>query len=238
MPIVNSNDELVALITGSDLKKSRDFPQSSDDRNGRLMVGAAINTRGNFENTVDLLVEAGVDVLVIDTSSDASADTLLKWIKEQHPGVEVVAGNVDTMEKAEHVINAGADALQIEVESTCKLLTRKSMHFKFTILGITQGDRVLGRIPLINLFHIAKFARSRGIPVIAKIREVSHITKALALGASTVIIDATDADSKITQGVTATMQDQNICQKFLQSLILQIQKDFQKIGIRSLDELQ
>lgn len=83
------------------------------------MVGAAINTRDNSKKTVDLLVEAGVDVLVIDSSNGASAYqvSLLKWIKEQHPEVQVIAGNVVTMKQAKLLIDAGADALRIGMGS-------------------------------------------------------------------------------------------------------------------------
>ena len=109
----------MALITGRDMKISRDFPQSSDDRNGRLMVGAVVNVGETSKESVDVLVEAGVDVLVINSMRDfAGQIALIKWIKEQHPEVQVMAGNVVTVEQARLLIDAEADALQVRIESS------------------------------------------------------------------------------------------------------------------------
>uniref|UniRef100_A0A914P1Q2 IMP dehydrogenase n=1 Tax=Panagrolaimus davidi TaxID=227884 RepID=A0A914P1Q2_9BILA len=170
LPIVNSNDELVALIARTDLKKSRDFPMASYDRQGQLLVGAAINTRENSKKTVELLVEAGVDVLIIGSSNGASAYqvNLLKWIKEKYPKVQVIAGNVVSMKQAKLLIDSGADAL------------RNGMGSGSISVGRAQGSAV---------FQVARYARSRGIPVIADggIRDVGYITKTIALGASTVM---------------------------------------------------
>ncbi|TKR80307.1 hypothetical protein L596_014396 [Steinernema carpocapsae] len=87
LPIVNEKDELVKLIARTDLKKARDFPLSSYDTKGQLMVGAAINTRETAKENVRLLVQAGVDVLVVDSSNGASQYQvdLLKWIKSNYP---------------------------------------------------------------------------------------------------------------------------------------------------------
>lgn len=96
LPIIDNEDRLISLIARTDLKKSRDFPLSSYDAKGQLMVGAAINTRENAKDAVRILAEAGVDVLVIDSSQGASRYQveLLKWIKEKYPtSPQIIAGN-------------------------------------------------------------------------------------------------------------------------------------------------
>ena len=125
LPIINSNDEVIRVLTKADAEISREFPKSSDDRNGKLMVAAEIKIGKNAEQTVDLLVTAGVDVLFIQSSNDFEDQLkLLEWIKEKHSQIEVIAGNVATEEQAKRLIDAGADALQVRMgtESTCTVL--------------------------------------------------------------------------------------------------------------------
>ncbi|KHN78150.1 Inosine-5'-monophosphate dehydrogenase [Toxocara canis] len=281
LPIVNSRDELVALIARTDLKKARDFPCSSYDAKGQLRVGAAISTRESAKEAVKLLADAGVDVLVIDSSQGASTYqiNLLKWIKENYPNSpQVIAGNVVTQKQAKLLIDAGADGIRVGMgsgsicitqESPFQLLCftdesdaikvaqgvsatmrdRGSVHkfVPYLVRGIQHGfqdigvksitqlreyveggkvkferrsqnaqveggvhslhsfsyrlvkhnNRIVnvavmavGRAQGTAVYRVAKYARTRDIPVIADggIRDVGYITKALALGASTVMM--------------------------------------------------
>ncbi|KAI6193969.1 Inosine-5'-monophosphate dehydrogenase [Aphelenchoides besseyi] len=178
LPIVNDQNELVSLVSRTDLKKAREFSLSSYDSKGRLMVGAAVNTGETAREAVEKLVGAKVDVLVIDSSNGSSEYQvqLLKWIKATYPdGPQVIADNVVTMQQAKVLIDAGADALRVGMSSESI-----STHEVFGV-GRAQGTAV---------YQVARYARTRGIPVVADggTRDVGYITKALSLGASTVMM--------------------------------------------------
>ncbi|MCK5897363.1 MAG: IMP dehydrogenase, partial [Cocleimonas sp.] len=115
--VVDDNFHLCGLITVKDIQKSHDFPLASKDNNGSLLVAAAIGTGHGTEDRVAALVEAGVDIVVVDTAHGHSQGVLdrVKWVKAHYPDVQVIGGNIATAAAARDLVTAGADAVKVGI---------------------------------------------------------------------------------------------------------------------------
>jgi len=192
LPVVDSNNKLIGLITYKDITKSKDRPNAAKDSKGRLRVAAAIGVTGDVIKTVQFLYDAGVDAVVIDTAHGHHQGVInaCKLVKSNFKDLDVVVGNIATAAAAEALIEAGADALKVGIGPGSICTTR-------IIAGV-------GVPQLTAIYDVATVASKAGVPVIADggIRYSGDIVKALAAGASTIMAGSLFAGVEESPGET------------------------------------
>lgn len=185
--LVNDKRELAGLITMRDIDRVQQYPLAARDARGRLRVGAAVGVH-EYER-IAALIEAEVDVIVVDTAHGHSQNVIdtVKEIKKKHK-IDVIAGNIATAEAAEALIKAGANAVKVGIGPGAICTTRI-----ISGVGVPQITAVM---------NVAEVAEKHGIPVIADggVKHSGDITKAIAAGASTVMLGALFAGLKESPG--------------------------------------
>jgi len=194
--VVNEHFELKGLITIKDIQKKIQYPFACKDEHGRLRVGAAVGTGPDVDDRLERLTKAGIDVLVVDTAHGHSQTVIdkVKAIKIQYPSLELIAGNVATAEATQDLIDAGADAVKVGVGPGSICTTR-----------IVSGA---GVPQLTAVADCASVAKEHGIPLIADggIKYSGDLTKALAAGASSIMIGSLFAGTEESPGETVLYQ--------------------------------
>ena len=190
LPLIDSQGDLKGLITIKDIEKSMQYPNSSRDEKGRLLCGAAIGATTDVLDRVKALVDAHVDVLVLDSAHGHNINVInsVRRVKEAFPDVQLIAGNVATAEAAEALIKAGADCIKVGIGPGSICTTR-------IIAGI-------GVPQITAIYDVAKLAEKYGVKVIADggIKYSGDIVKALAAGADVVMIGSLVAGCEESPG--------------------------------------
>ena len=194
--VVNDSFELRGLITVKDILKSTEHPLASKDASGRLRVGAAIGVGAGTEERAELLAEAGVDVLVVDTAHGHSQGVLdrVKWVKRNFPHVEVIGGNIATADAALALVDHGADGVKVGIGPGSICTTR-----------IVAG---VGVPQITAIQNVSDALKGTGVPMVADggIRYSGDISKAIAAGGNAVMLGGLFAGTEEAPGEVELFQ--------------------------------
>ncbi|MEA4905300.1 MAG: IMP dehydrogenase [Petrimonas sp.] len=192
LPVVDSHNRLVGLITYKDITKAKDKPYASKDEQGRLRVAAGIGVTFDSVERADALIDAGVDAIVIDTAHGHTKGVgdMLRLIKKTFPEIDVVVGNIATAEAAKFLVKAGADGVKVGIGPGSICTTR-------VIAGV-------GVPQLSAIYDVAQALKGSGVPLIADggLRYSGDIVKALAAGGSSVMMGSLLAGTEESPGET------------------------------------
>jgi IMP dehydrogenase len=176
--VVNDAFQLRGMITVKDIQKSTDYPNACKDKGGHLRVGAAVGAGAGTEERVEMLVEAGVDILVVDTAHGHSQKVLdrMAWVKRHYSQVQAIGGNIATADAAKALVDCGADAVKVGIGPGSICTTR-----------IVAG---VGVPQITAIADVSEALRSMPVPVIADggIRYSGDVAKAIAAGAHSVMV--------------------------------------------------
>lgn len=196
LPLVDGQLNLRGLITIKDIEKAIEFPYSAKDRNGRLLAGAAVGITQDIMERVRALVEAKVDAIVLDTAHGHSKGVLegVSRVKNAYPSLQLIAGNVVTAEAVRDLISAGADCIKVGIGPGAICTTR-------VVAGV-------GVPQITAVYDCSQEADKHGIPIIADggVKHSGDITKAIAAGASIVMLGSLFAGTEESPGDTEIYQ--------------------------------
>ncbi|MEQ1803967.1 MAG: IMP dehydrogenase [Burkholderiaceae bacterium] len=194
--VVNEAFELRGLMTVKDITKQTSFPDAARDDHGKLRVGAAVGVAEGTEERVELLIRAGVDVLVVDTAHGHSAGVIerVRWVKRHYPQIDVIGGNIATGAAARALVDAGADAVKVGIGPGSICTTRI-----VTGVGVPQ---------IYAIQEVAKAIAGSGVPLIADggVRFSGDLAKAIAAGADSVMMGGAFAGTEEAPGETILYQ--------------------------------
>lgn len=196
LPLVDNNGVLQGLITIKDIEKVIEFPNSAKDKQGRLLVGAAVGVTADAMLRIDALVKASVDAIVLDTAHGHSKGVIekVKEVRAKYPSLNIIAGNVATAEATKALIEAGANVVKVGIGPGSICTTR-------VVAGV-------GVPQLTAVYDCATEARKHGIPVIADggVKYSGDMVKALAAGAHVVMLGSMFAGVAESPGETEIYQ--------------------------------
>lgn len=188
--MVNADFQLTGLITVKDILKAKEKPFACKDMHQRLRVGAAVGTGAGTDERVDALIEAGVDLLVVDTAHGHAAGVIqrVKWIRQQYPHAQIMAGNVATAAAALALVQAGANAIKVGIGPGSICTTRIVSG-----VGVPQISAVA---------NVAAALAKKGISLVADggVRYSGDIAKAIAAGAHAVMVGSLLAGTEEAPG--------------------------------------